>query len=1134
MDAQILNSNLRVKTFSTEIDTIYIDTINMVPGSVSIKFLDSVSPLYYLDYNNAMIVFLDKNKAKTFEITYRVFNFDTKKTYVNKSRKIIEPAFNPNPRYLYNFNESNESNKSLFSNGLNVSGNISRGVSAGNNQDLVVNSNLNLQMNGSLGKGFKILAAISDENNPIQPQGNTQQIQDFDKVFISIYKDSNYLTVGDFLMENAPQSYFMKYYKKSRGAQLQIKKNLEFGTINSFLNAAVSRGKFSRNEIQGAEGNQGPYRLLGANSEQNIIVISGTESVFLDGQKLGRGQQNDYVIDYNVGELVFMPKRLINQYSRIVVEFQYSDRNYARTVLSSGISIENKQWRHSFQYFTEQDNRFQPTDTFNQNKIQSIIENAGDNLPLFVSQRVFKEYQSDRVNYRKIDSLGYEIYVFTNIANSDTIFYALNFSLIGAQKGNYVLSTSSANGRIFNWVAPIGGVPQGSYEPVKELIAPKRNQMLTYSSVFQPSKNSFTQVEVAYSNNNLNSLSNIDKKNDDGIGLFFKNKNKDIKIGELKLSNDITLEYVNSNFKYVERYRAVEFNRIWNRQLSNQSTGMASANEFIGDLNTQIQYLDKHFLNLNISSFNRFGTFDGKKIKTGYTFQSKALIFKVSGENQQSTANVNTINRKNSTQMLNSNLQFQNKKLQTAIGFNYESSEFKDDTANRFLANSFRYYESVFYIKSISNSKWKYQLDASLRNDFLAHGNQFLAQSTGFNYAINTEYSTKRNNRLNIVHTYRYLNQINNTEQPQTILGRIEYVANFFKKSLVSATFYQVGTGREQRRQFSYLPVLNGTGTHSWNDYNQNGLEEIDEFEVAAFKDKANYIKILLPTNEFIKSNINEFNQSFRLQAPSAWQGGKKYQRILSKFNSITSIKTDRRLTDNQFLTIINPFLLKVADTSLIAISSLIKQTTFFNRSNAKFGLEHNIQASNGKQFLNNGFEWRKQTKNGAVARYAFNQNTGLILSSELSQKSNESAFFESRSFNYRQSVFNPELYYQNIKGMRLGAIYKYSESINDPKLSVDKGFIHEIGANARYFIVNRGNLDMKISRVAVRYIGNPSSPLAFDILNGLNNGTNLIWNTNLGVKSKNNIQFNINYEGRKSAQAKAVHIGRIEARYVF
>ena len=135
-----------------------------------------------------------------------------RQNYSNKNKESIYNIFRDNPfKYTPNKNEV----KSTYGK-LNTMGNISRGIGLGNTQNVVVNSNLNLRLDGKLAEDVEIFAVISDENNPIQPEGNTQQIQDFDQVYITLKKDSLALTFGDFLMKSQSSSYFLKYYKKSR------------------------------------------------------------------------------------------------------------------------------------------------------------------------------------------------------------------------------------------------------------------------------------------------------------------------------------------------------------------------------------------------------------------------------------------------------------------------------------------------------------------------------------------------------------------------------------------------------------------------------------------------------------------------------------------------------------------------------------------------------------------------------------------------------------------------------------------------------------------------------------------------------------------------------------------------------
>ena len=127
-------------------------------------------------------------------------------------------------------------------------------------------------------------------------------------------------------------------------------------------------------------------------------------------------------------------------------------------------------------------------------------------------------------------------------------------------------------------------------------------------------------------------------------------------------------------------------------------------------------------------------------------------------------------------------------------------------------SNSFdRLIWRAFIEKGDTNSNNFYQLSYSEIYDYLPDINSlgFAQKSENVNFEFRL--SKNRNSSLSGKTSYRRLNirneELANQDPENTLLGRLQYDLRALKGFLSSNTFYQIGSGQENRREFSFLQV---------------------------------------------------------------------------------------------------------------------------------------------------------------------------------------------------------------------------------------------------------------------------------------------------------------------------------------
>ncbi len=1129
-------TSLRTKTIFLSSDTIKLDSLSIVPNSEIVldnnKSVISDS-IYYIDYLNAILITSKSfiNKYSVVQIKYRVFpvNFSESFYYRKKEETIIVGPVLTKANIHQEISKSN-----LFTdNQLDKRGSILRGITVGNNQDAVINSNLNLQISGKISNDMYLLAAISDENIPIQPDGNSQQIQDFDKVFIQLYNDKTKLIAGDFEIYK-PMGLFLNINKKAQGGLLNTKvksKKTEGSQFETTISGAVSKGKYCRKTFQGQEGNQGPYKLAGCENEQFIIALAGSEKVYIDGKLQIRGKEHDYVIDYNTGEVTFTANRPITKDSRISVEFEYSERSYARFVIYTSNEFKSKNGNFWLNVYSEQDSKNQPVNQDLTQEQKQLLSESGDSInSAFVVNVDSVEFRNDYVLYAKIDTIdngtSFEIYQYS--IDPDKAVYQVGFSYVGNNKGNYVQVQNSANGKVFEWTAPISGIPQGNYEPVRLLIAPKKQQLANFGGNIKINKSTETNFELALSNYDINTFSSKDGSDNVGYALNFGIKknllNTDTTINHLKTF--VYYQLINKHFATIERFREVEFERDWNL---NSSLTEDEHSASIG-----LNYRRKTFLH----STYEFSLLKSKSEYSGYRHQLNTLIQQSGFNFKINSSLLNTNSDENNTQFIRylANLSKSVSIIKFGIENELEHNKWKSPRTDSLLNNSFNFSSYRFYIENSDSTVNKYSLSYKLRNDFLPSQNSLNEATKAEDFQVGFSLLKNPNSILKTIVNYRRLEILDTSiiqqQEENTLTGRIDYMLKVFKGAITSSTFYEAGSGLEPKREYSYLKVSTGQGVYYWEDYNENGVTELDEFEIAQFQDQANYIRIYTPGSEYIKTYKNEFSQILNIRPEAIWRSKTGAKKIISRFSNSLAYQINQKSVDEVLEHSLNPFYSSSGDSTLINYSQSFRNTFSFNRINSKFGVDYIFQKNQNKILLSNGFDQRDKIIHGIKIRWKFISDFTLQNYTEIGNKFYESEFFSSKNYEINSYSIETKIQYQPGFQTRLELNYTYSDKTN--KLASEKNITHDIGTEISYSVTKKGNLLVQSNYLNIDYNSDANTSIAYEMMQGLKSGNNATWSLTFQRKIAGYLEMNFSYNGRVSENSKTIHTGSLQLRAFF
>ena len=1016
---------------------------------------------------------------------------------------------------------------------MEVSGSIFRGLSIGTSQDVVMNAGMNLQLQGDLGGGVKFEGAITDKTMPFQPQGNTLRVEEFDRAYLRAYSKSFELQAGDIKLSPFRKG-LITYQRNVQGISYYHKGEVKAveDTITTRVLAAVAKGKFTQNRFNGIERNQGPYKLKGAEGEVYIVVIAGSEKVFVDGKLLTRGETNHYVIDYNTAEITFMPRITITSNSRIVIEFEYTERNYARYLISTDIEQTLGNYKFRVSAFSENDIKSQPLgNNLSQQQIE-LLQSIGDNIQGATSLQVDSVgYNPDKLLYAKQDTFvngtTYQIYIYNT--NPLKAHFQVMFTYMGEGRGSYMPQYGNANGKVFVWIAPENGIKKGSYEPVIQLITPKKRQMASLEISRSLGNRDNFSAEVAVSRYDINTFSSLDYHDDFGSAIsinYLKNFRKDsLKETWLGLKGLIT----SRNFTSIDRIRSVEFERDWN--IKTLTTGS----------NEKEIALDYGYRN---EGFKINGISKSLSLQDGYWGLRNNVITSINSRYVKSNLDISYLTTKDTANKtsflrmrLNSDFLILNRTMAGLI-FEMEDNTYRDNSNSRLLPQSYKWYHTNFVIGTRDSVKRSVRINYSLRTDYRAVDDSLMNK-----YSFAQDFGLKMNilndagNRLNINLAYRIFEPFDSllsksSGKENSLIGRFDYSYISPGRAISTNFSYELGNGLEPKYYYYYIEVPAGQGVFKWIDYNSNGVKELDEFEVAEFKDEATYIRINLPSDNYITVNTNALNIQIDFSPENLKIDSSLLLRMFSRITNRFSLGTRQKNQFDHFFSAANPVETNLYDTMVTGVSRNMINSLAYNRFSRIFGLEWLTNQSVNKQVLVNGFEVVKLRNHELICHVGFSSSLSMQSKIVFETKTQKSEYFTSRNYSIRKESPSLSLRHRSKSGFTFETGYEYENARNTQSDEHMKN--HRATFDVIAGLRNQTWISINSSIMIIDYSGESETQLGYELLKGFKPGRNATWGINLRKKISNYFELEFSYQGRYISDNNVVHTGSMQLRALF
>jgi hypothetical protein len=405
--------------------------------------------------------------------------------------------------------------------------------------------------------------------------------------------------------------------------------------------------------------------------------------------------------------------------------------------------------------------------------------------------------------------------------------------------------------------------------------------------------------------------------------------------------------------------------------------------------------------------------------------------------------------------------------------------------------------------------------------------------SSANNYGIEFRNTSKGGSYFAFTASNRQLVSLNSLaliKPLSSLLGRVEFRTPQ-NKWVQMNLFYETSSGLEAKQAFIYAEVPAGQGLYVWNDYNDNGIKELSEFEIAAFAYEANYVRLPVQTTEYQSIYTTSFTSSLNVN-PRQWKNkDARFYRALKSWSTQLMSRAERKSTYGG-LEHISP--LYENEAFLVSAGNVFRGTLFFRKSDPNFSADLTTQKVMNKAFLLSGFETRIEQSQTLNFRKSILETSQVLLQLTSGSKQTFSDFLATRNFSSTYLTATPSLAFQPTNTQRFSVLGEFAVRAGEASELNFTAQSFSVGADAQVEAKNGQLFKSEFKYIRIQFEGDATGPVVYDALGGLQSGNNLTLACAWRKTINQNLQLSLNYNGRKSDGREVVHAGNMSVRLLF